>query len=109
MRIWIALIVAPLLALTDQSVAFALVGWSCEHQTTLPLHAAHALFLALTVLATVGAVLAWSGTTLVRARGGTAIRQRHFLAGLAATVAALSACAIAAMWIPTWMIPTCMA
>jgi hypothetical protein len=109
MWIWLALIVAPLLALTDQAVALALVGWACAHQTTLPLHAAHALFMAFATASAVGAWLTWSRTTLVPARKGDGVRQRHFLAGLAVTVAALSALTIAAMWVPTWMISACAA
>jgi hypothetical protein len=35
--------------------------------------------------------------------------QRHFLAGIATIVAALSAAAIAAMWLPTWLISPCIA
>ena len=109
MRIWLALIVAPLLALTDQSVAFALVGWSCEHQTALPVHASHALFLALTTGVAASGWLAWSRTALVPLREGDAVRRRHFLAGIAFAVATLSALAIVAMWIPTWMISACLA
>ena len=51
MRIWLALIVSPLLALTDQTVAFAMVGWACAHQSVALLHASHALFLAATTAA----------------------------------------------------------
>ena len=109
MRIWLALIVAPLLALTDQAVALALVGWACAHQTTLPMHASHALFLVLTTACAAGAWLAWSRTTLAPVHEGDAVRQRHFLAGLAVAVASLSALTIAAMWIPTWMISACVA
>src|SRR5205823_5272575 len=31
MRIWFALLVAPLLALADQSISLAAVGWACAH------------------------------------------------------------------------------
>ena len=109
MRIWFALIVAPLLALSDQSVAYALVGWACAHQTTLPLHGSHTLFLAITTGAAIAAWRAWRETAVVPASEGDAIAQRHFLAGIAMTVAALSAAAIVAMWIATWMISSCIA
>jgi hypothetical protein len=109
MRIWLALIVAPLLALADQTVAFALVGPGCATQTTLGLHASHALFLALAVAATLAAWRNWQETTAVVAGDTDAVRQRHFLAGVAMTVAALSAAAIVAMWIPTWLISPCVA
>src|SRR4029078_8895663 len=103
MWIWLPLIVAPLLALTDQSVAFALVGWSCEHQTTLPIHASHALFLALATAVAAGGLLAWARAALAPLhedagppplREGGGVRQRHFLAGVAFVVATLSALTI---------------
>ena len=109
MRIWFALLVAPLLALSDQSVAFALVGWTCEHQSTAALHASHLLFLALAALAAVAAWRNWRETAASAAGEDAAIVQRHFLAGVATAVAALSATAIVAMWIATWMISPCIA
>ena len=108
MQIWLALIVAPLLALTDQAIAFSLVGWACAHQNAALLHAEHSFFLALATAAAIMAFRYWRKTG--RANAGTpdaARRQLHFLAGLAATVAAFAALAIAAMWIPTWMISAC--
>ena len=109
MWIWLALLVAPLLALADQTVAFALVGPGCAAQTTLALHSSHAVFLALAAAATLAAWRAWQETAAAVAGETDAVRQRHFLAGVATTVAALSAAAIAAMWIPTWLISPCVA
>jgi hypothetical protein len=105
--IWLALIAAPLLALTDQAIALALVGWACAHQTTLPLHASHTVFFALAVGTAAGAWLAWTRTATAARPEGDGVPQRHFLAGLAVAVGALSALAIAAMWVPTWMISAC--
>jgi hypothetical protein len=109
MWIWLALIVAPLLALADQTVAFALVGPGCAQQSTAMLHVSHAVFLALAIVAAIGAWQTWHETAAVAAPGADSVVQRHFLAGVATTVAALSAAAIAAMWIPTWMISPCIA
>jgi hypothetical protein len=109
MRIWLALIVAPLFALADQTVALALVGPGCAAQSTAMLHASHALFLALAIAATIAAWRSWLATAAAPAEGGDGIVQRHFLAGVATTVAALSAAAIAAMWLPTWLISPCLA
>jgi hypothetical protein len=109
MRIWFALIVAPLLALGDQAVAFALVRSACTHQSTAPLHACHGLFLALTTVSAFAAWKGWRETALIPTKDGDATLQRHFLAGVAMKVAALSAAAIAAMWIATWMISSCIA
>ena len=109
MRIWLALIVAPLLALTDQLVASALVPWACAHQSVTVVHASHALFLAIASAAAVGAWLCWRETAIVPVSSGEGAFQIHFLAGVAMLVAALSGLAIAAMWIPTWMISSCFA
>ena len=51
MRTWVALIVAPLLALTDQTVAFALVHWACAQQSIWVVHLSHIVFLATTAAA----------------------------------------------------------
>ena len=108
MRTWIALIVAPLLALTDQTVAFALVHWACAQQSIWVVHLAHVVFLALAAGASVGAWLRWRETA-ISAGSGEATVQFHFLAGVAMMVALLSTLAIMAMWLPTWMISSCFA
>jgi hypothetical protein len=99
-----ALIGAPLLALVDQGTTFALVSWSCAHASTLVVHLVHVLLLAATTAAAVFAFAEWRGT--MRA---DALVQRHFLAGVATASATLSALAIAAMWMPVWMISVCTA
>jgi len=109
MRIWLALVIAPLLALADQTVALSLVGPGCAAQTTSMLHASHALFLALAVVAAVTAWRRWLQTAPAPVANGENNVQRHFLAGIAAIVASLSAAAIAAMWLSTWLISPCIA
>lgn len=109
MRIWFALIVAPLLALTDETVALSMVGWACAHQSPVLLHASHALFLAIATAAAAGACLHWRQAAVGSKRTHEEARRVRFLAGIAMAVASLSALAIAAMWIPTWMISSCIA
>jgi hypothetical protein len=108
MRIWFALIVAPLLALTDQTVAFALVHWACAHQSAWVVHLSHGIFLVLAVVAAAAAWLEWRQTAVAPGTRDATV-QVHFLAGVAMMVATLSAVAIVAMWIPTWMISSCIA
>jgi hypothetical protein len=103
MRIVLALVGAPLLALVDQSTAFALVSWSCIHAGILALHFVHFLFLAATVAL---AFLAAHWRVTMRAE---APMRSRFLAGIATASAVLSALAIAAMWMPVWMISPCIA
>jgi hypothetical protein len=109
MRIWLALIVAPLLALADQTVALTLVGPGCAAQTTSMLHASHAVFLTLAVVATAAAWRRWLQTAPALVTKGDNNVQRHFIAGIATIVGAMSAVAIAAMWLPTWLISPCIA
>jgi hypothetical protein len=109
MTIWLGLIIAPLFALADQTVAFALVGPACARQSIALLHVSHAIFLALAIVAAVAARRRWRATTAVRAGNGERPVQLHFLAGVATAVAALSAAAIAAMWLAPWLISPCVA
>jgi hypothetical protein len=105
MRIWLALIVAPLLALESQSIAFALVHWACDRQTVAAVHALYGACIGATVAFT---ALAWRHRQESAAVGGGEARRRHrFLSGLATASAALSSLVIAAMWVPTWMLSPC--
>ena len=96
MAIWLGLIIAPLLALADQTVAFALVGPGCATQTTLVLHGSHAIFLALAVAAMLAAWVKWQETAAVFSQ------LRH--AATAATIAsarnsACEACSSTVLWL----------
>jgi hypothetical protein len=106
MPIWFALLAAPLLALGDQAVSYASVGWACAHQQALAVHAVHALFFTTAVVATFPAWQLWRSTRST-ASGDETVARRHFLAGLATASSTLSALVIAAMWMPTWVISLC--
>jgi hypothetical protein len=106
MRIWLALLLAPVLTLTDQSVAFATVGWACARQQTMVMHAVHAGFLLAILVATFLAWQLWHETVPSEGSDET-LKRRHFLAGLAMASGVLSALVTAAMWFPTWIIPAC--
>jgi hypothetical protein len=107
MRTWFALLGAPLLALANQSVSYATVGWSCAHQYPHVLHVIHGVFLAAIVIGTLAAWRLWSGTRLAGAQEEAPAR-RHFLAGLAAASGALSALVVGAMWLPVWVLGPCL-
>jgi len=105
-KIWLALLVAPVLALTDQVVSFANVSWACSHQRGVAVHAVHALFLVAAIASTVPAVQLWRG----KWPGmdiDEAVARRHFLASVAVGVGALSVVIVASMWMPTWVIAVC--
>jgi hypothetical protein len=107
MRIWFALLAAPIFALADQSVSYATVGWACAHQQAFAVHAVHVLFLSATAAGTVAAWQLWRATSTTKARSET-LARRHFLAGLGTASGALSALVIIAMWIPTWVLAPCL-
>ena len=106
MRTWLALLVAPLMALADQSINYAIAGWDCAGQRTVPPHAVHLAFLAGTLVATVLAWRLWQATRPAQSAPEDQ-RRRHFLAGIATASAALSALTVAAMWIASWLLPAC--
>jgi hypothetical protein len=109
MRIWYAIIIAPALALADQSVAYAVVGWACANQNGVAVHAVHAMFL---VATSAGVVLAWQAwrETLPDDGDEDAHRaQRNFRARVGMAVAGLSAAGVVAMWGAVWVISVCVA
>jgi hypothetical protein len=104
MRIWIALLVAPLLALTDLTVSFATVSWACAHQATIVIHLVHAVFFTAALACAVAAWTEWrQGVTAT----GDTPAQLRFLGGIGMASAVLSAIAIAAMWLPVLIIASC--
>jgi hypothetical protein len=104
MSLWFPLLAAPALALLDQAVAYAAVGWACSHDRTFAVHMVHAMLLVATAAGTFPAWRLWQATA---AGGGETMRRRHFLAAVAMASAALSALVIAAMWFPVFVIASC--
>lgn len=108
MRIWLALLAAPSLALACQSVMYALVTPSCSVQTRIAIHAVAAVSLLLCI-----------AFTLIARSAGAPVRfgadedsdeppaTRHFLAVVAAAVGAISALVVLAMWIAAWVLSPC--
>jgi hypothetical protein len=105
-RIWFPLLAVPTLALLDQSVAYVMTIWSCTHQNSLAMHAVHAPFF---VAAAIGVVIAWQRRRELAAASDKSDRRarRHFLAGLALGMSALSVLVIVAMWSVTWVLRSC--
>jgi hypothetical protein len=106
---WPALILAPLLALAEQALAYALATPSCAQQQGVWLHAVPLVFL----LAAGGATaLAWSDARrraagAGHADGDAAAGNGYFLSCAATGVGALACVAIVAMWVPLWWLPPC--
>lgn len=106
MRIWFALLLAPVLALADQSIAYATAGWACAHQGVLAMHGVHLIFVAMVVASTFAASQLWRATA-GPAGADEPLARRHFLAGIATASGALSTAVILAMWIPNWLLSPC--
>jgi hypothetical protein len=108
MRIWLALLAAPSLALAAQSAMYALVTPSCSTQTRIAIHAVAAVSLLLCV---VFALAARSAGAPVRFAADDDTAEppitRHFLAIVAAAVGAISALAVSCMWIAVWVLSPC--
>ena len=107
MAIWLALLVAPLLALADQSVALSMATWACRNQHQGALHVVHAVFAIATLAATLAAWLRWRRTP-VGPRASEADARRRVFAGMAIGAAALSFLVIVTMWAPTWVLSSCL-
>lgn len=113
MRIWLALLVAPLLILLDLTLAYAMVTPTCARQQEEVLHLVSLGFLTLSVLLTVLAAIEArrlrSAMASVHVDGDQADNRRYFLARVATWVGALSSLVIAARWIPQWVLSPCFA
>ncbi len=107
MRVFAAFLIAPFLALMDQSVAYAFAGWACAHQQEAVPHAVHAVFLVAVVVAT---YFAWTTSrealaTVEETR--FSVHRHSMLALCALALGALSALVIVALWIPQWVLSPC--
>jgi hypothetical protein len=105
---WPALLLAPLLALTNQSITYALVTPSCAKQNMLAPHAVAAVSLILCILFTLSA---WKNYRRWRPgkteTGDAASARESFLAMVATMVGALSSVVIVAMWLPLFILSPC--
>ena len=106
MKVWYPLLVVPMLALADQTIAFATAGWACAHQQQAAVHLVHLFFLAAAAIGVSGAWRYWR-TTIPAPSGGEPPARRHFIAGIATASAAMSVLVIAAMWMTVWVVPAC--
>ncbi|MBV9891378.1 MAG: hypothetical protein JO090_10895 [Rhizobacter sp.] len=113
---WPALLLAPLVALGQQTVTYALVTPSCAQQSRTALHAVAAVALVLVLAMTAMAWRAWQGDATAprdRARNVTtadgvgASARPRFVELIAVLVGALSALVSIALWLPIWMLSPC--
>jgi hypothetical protein len=111
MKSWLALVVAPTVALAAQTAMFSMVTPACSTQTRLQLHLAAAVALAIVLVL---AVLAFGESSIRRKEPASADSDeahgpvpRRFLADVATAVAAIAALVIVAMWFTLWVLTPC--
>jgi len=122
MMSWPALLLAPLVALAQLSIAYSLVTPACGRQDPSALHAVAAVALLLVVVMTAMAWRAWrshdevtQGEAAPQARprattaaDGDASSQRpHFVDLVAVLVGSLSTLVCLALWLPVWLLSPC--
>jgi hypothetical protein len=109
---WLALLLAPSLALTTLMINYASVTPACEQQSNMELHLVAAVSLALCLLFS---WLAWRN--LLRRRATDSLQQNSshtpnrqcFVAKVAVMVGLLSSLVIFAQWLPIWILSPCVA
>ena len=116
---WPALLIAPLVALSQLSIAFSLVGPACEGQNRTVLHAISAVSVLLVVVLTAMAWQGWRQHVRSAVAGDAALpavtrgdldsdgHRPHFVALIGLVVGALSLLVCAALWVPVWMLSPC--
>jgi hypothetical protein len=112
MKIWLALLAAPSLALACQSIMYALVTPSCSVQTRLLVHAVALGGLVLAALFTLLARGEWAARAVATPEGPDSDKPdagsvRRFLAMVATAVGGLSCLVIITMWIGAWVLSPC--
>jgi hypothetical protein len=94
---WPALLIAPLLVLAEQALAYALTPALCAAQRGEWLHAVAAVF-------TLGsAVLTLPAARLMRSPDP----MQRFFARMGTGVGALSTVVLLALWLPKWVLEPC--
>ena len=104
---WLALLLAPMLALTALGINYALVTPACEQQANVAwLHGVFAASLLLSVLFTALAGRNWQRSKVHQAESRTRDRKR-FVALVAILAGALSSLVLVAQWLPLWLLSPC--
>ena len=105
---WASIVLAPLVFLTNLSLAYALVPLACATQRTTLLHLSNGIALALVLTAT---LLAWHALSSPPPKGAPreAAARMTFLSHLGIWMSALAALAIALQWSAQWWLDPCFA
>jgi hypothetical protein len=108
---WPSLLLAPMLALCDLTIIYAMVTPACTRGDSMPLHAAS---LAILVACIVMSVMAWSNwRRQCVLRGASTFAEddvearSRVMALVAAMTGTLSCLAVTALWFPVWVLSPC--
>lgn len=121
---WPALLLAPLVALSQLSIAYSLVAPECGRQDRSGLHAVSVVSLLIVLVLTAMAWLAWRQRArgsesdgaaahgerrraVSAASGDEATQRPSFIALIAVLIGALSALVSVALWVPIWFLSPC--
>jgi hypothetical protein len=121
---WPALLLGPLIALCDLSIALALVGPACENQSRSLLHAVSIVSVAVVAVMTLLAWWAWRDQlragpngalgadahalpAVTRADLDSAAHRPQFVALIGLVLGALSLLVCVALWLPIWLLSPC--
>jgi len=96
---WPALVLAPLVALLEQALSYALSTPLCQRQLGAWMHLVPAFSLLLVFVFIALALLDW------RRRAGQPAGR--FISGVSLAMGGLCALTIAAMWVPIWWLSPC--
>jgi len=108
LRLGIAFVAGPVLALLMQSLAYSEVPWACTTGKRAVMHVIPAVFVLLTLVAIVASYSAWSGTGHDGRMDAATVRERTRFLGLCGlTLSLASLVLIVAMWVPLFVFDPC--
>jgi len=109
MRLWMPIIITPLVVLAQQSANYALVAVECAKQQRFAIHLVSSVSLAITVAGILLAWSAWRGAgTVPPDDESTGVSRVRFLAAVGVALSALMALSILAQWLTTAFVPPCL-
>ena len=106
---WASIVIAPVVYLTNLSIAYALVPLACDTQHDFPVHLANGVTFALMLAAL---ALAWQARRASPRPSGIAdddVDRNRFLSTIGLYLSALLVLAVAGQWSAQWILSPCFA
>jgi hypothetical protein len=109
MRLWMPVIVTPIVVLAQQSANYALVALECEKQQRFAIHLVSGTSLVIVLSGMLFAWVTWrSAGTESPDDSGQAVSRVRFLAAIGLALSALMALAIVSQWMTAAFVPPCL-